>query len=100
MAALVTREAMRSVYTPRYRFFLARLRQARTEAGLSQVEAAARLHQTQKLISKSERGDRRVDVVELWEFARLYAKPLEFFLDMEAAAPAPASKPRPRPERR
>lgn len=81
---------MRSVYTVRYRFFLERLRQARLEAGLTQIEAAERLQQTQKQISKSERGDRRVDVVELWEFARLYGRALDFFLDMDAAPPRPA----------
>ncbi len=31
--------------------------------------------------SKSESGDRRVDVVEVQAFARLYRKPLGFFFD-------------------
>jgi hypothetical protein len=31
-------------------------------------------------VSKSESGDRRVDVIELKAFARLYKKPLDYFL--------------------
>ena len=31
-------------------------------------------------VSKSESGERRVDVVELMEFARLYGKDCEFFI--------------------
>lgn len=85
---------MGSLYSAHYKFFLARLREARQEASLTQVQAAKALRQTQNWISKSERGDRRVDVVELWTFAQLYGKSLEFFLDMEAVEPAPAARPR------
>jgi hypothetical protein len=34
----------------------------------------------QSVVSKSESGERRIDVVELQEFARLYGKPLDFFV--------------------
>lgn len=90
---------MGSTYAARYKFFLGRLREARQQAGLTQVQAAQALRQTQNFMSKSERGDRRVDVVELWKFAELYGKPLDFFLDMEAAEPPPVARSQPRRSR-
>ena len=71
---------MKSTRTQAYRRFLARLRAARKEAGLTQVQVAKRLRRTQAFVSKSESGDRRVDVIELKTFARLYKKPLDYFL--------------------
>ncbi len=63
-----------------YRLFLRRLREARQAAGLTQVDVAAKLRRPQSYVSKCESGERRVDVVELMEFARLYGKGLEFFV--------------------
>lgn len=71
---------MSDVHSRRYRAFLARLRQARKAADLTQVEVATRLGRPQSYVSKSESGERRVDVIELDEFARLYRRPLAFFL--------------------
>ncbi|MEN8185006.1 MAG: helix-turn-helix transcriptional regulator, partial [Myxococcota bacterium] len=56
---------MASTRTPAYRRFRARLKAARQQAGLTQVEAARRLRRSQAFVSKSESGDRRVDVTEL-----------------------------------
>lgn len=72
---------MRSIYSDTYRQFLERLRQARRDAGMSQVEAAAALGKPQSYVSYCETGGRRVDVEELREFAKLYGKPVSFFLD-------------------
>ncbi|MCZ7620177.1 MAG: helix-turn-helix transcriptional regulator [Myxococcota bacterium] len=66
---------------PAYRKFLTRLRQARREAGMTQVEAAKALRKPQSFISRAESGDRRVDVIELQQLARLYRKPIRFFFD-------------------
>jgi len=49
-------------------------------ARLTQVEVANKLRRPQSYVSKCESGERRVDVVELMEFARLYGKGLEFFV--------------------
>jgi len=68
------------IHSPEYQMFLKRLCQARLKASLTQVEAAKRLGKRQTYISKCEEGERRVDVVELKKFAKLYKKPLEFFL--------------------
>jgi len=71
---------MRSLHSTRYRQFLKRLQEARRKAGLTQVEVARTLHRPQSFVSKCESGERRVDVIELAEFARLYRKPIAFFL--------------------
>ncbi|MGB6837476.1 MAG: helix-turn-helix transcriptional regulator [Dehalococcoidia bacterium] len=67
-------------YREQYDTFLRRLRQARLEAGLTQAEVAQRLRKPQSYVSKCESGERRVDVVELAEFARLYGKGLGYFV--------------------
>ena len=65
---------------PEYHRFLARLRAARERAGLTQADVAKRLRKPQSYVSKCEAGERRVDVVELVAFARLYGRPLDFFV--------------------
>jgi transcriptional regulator with XRE-family HTH domain len=71
---------MRSVYTELYRAMLARLRSARKAAGMTQTDVAKALRRPQSFVSNCESGERRVDVVELLEFARLYKKPLSYFV--------------------
>jgi len=66
--------------SPEYRRFLGLLKKARQEAKLAQHEVAAALKQPQSFVSRSESGERRVDVLELAAFARLYGKPLEYFV--------------------
>jgi len=70
---------MESIYTPEYRRFLVRLRQARQDAGLDQREAAKRLGKSQFYVSRCETGARRVDIAELIRFAKAYDKPVIFF---------------------
>ena len=72
---------MTSIYSKEYKAFLGRLRQARIAAGLTQAEVATRLGRPQSYVSKCESGERRVDVIELGGFARIYRKSLLFFLD-------------------
>ena len=69
-----------SVHSARYQEFLKRLRAARKEAGLTQLEVAQQLKVHQSFVSKSESGERRVDVVELSDFAKLYQKELDYFV--------------------
>ena len=45
-----------------------------------QMEVAKALRRPQSFVSKCESGERRVDVVELEEFAKLYRRSLSFFL--------------------
>jgi len=69
-----------AAHRQKYRTFLERLRQARRDAGLTQVDVARELRRPQSFVSKCESGERRIDVVELQEFARLYGKSLNFFV--------------------
>lgn len=62
----------KSIFSPEYDRFLALLRKARADAGLTQAEAATKLNRLQSFISKCESGERRVDVVELVQFCSVY----------------------------
>lgn len=70
---------MASVHSLAYKDFLHRLKKARLDAGLTQRQVSEALRVPQSFVSKSESGERRVDVVELAAFARLYKKPLNYF---------------------
>jgi len=70
----------RTLHSEAYERFLERLRRARHDADLTQMEVARHLGRPQSFVSKCESGERRVDVVELAKFARLYGKRLDFFL--------------------
>ena len=64
----------------KYQKFIQKLRKARLEVGLTQVDVGKRLKKPQAYVSKVERGERRVDVIELQEFAIVYKRPLDFFI--------------------
>jgi transcriptional regulator with XRE-family HTH domain len=61
---------VRGVHKPRYKAMLKRLRAARLDAGLTQVHVAKALHRTQAFVSKCESGERRIDPIDLLDFAR------------------------------
>ena len=79
----------RSVHSPRYRLMLARLRSARLAAGFTQVEVAYALGKTQAFVSKCELGERRIDPLDLADFARIYRRPLGHFIPGGRAARTP-----------
>ena len=66
-----------------YSQFLELLKQARKDAQLTQTEAAKKLGKHQSFVAKCESGERRVDVIELACFARIYGKSVSFFLKKE-----------------
>lgn len=70
----------RAIYTKDHNEIVERLKEARTEIGLGQVEVAEKLGRSQSYVSKIESGQRRFDVLQLKEFAKLYRKPLDFFV--------------------
>ncbi len=66
-----------SVYNDDYKKLIEWLKQARLDAGLSQQVVADELNKPQSYVSKVESGDRRLDIIEVKEFAKLYKKKLE-----------------------
>ena len=70
----------RSTQTKEYAYFVERLRKAREEEGLTQVEVAKKLKRPQSHISNVESGQQRVDVVELQIFAKIYKKDITYFI--------------------
>jgi ribosome-binding protein aMBF1 (putative translation factor) len=60
----------KSIYSKKYRLLLRRLREARKRSGLTQVMLAKQLGQSQSFVSKCERGERRIDLMEAREFCR------------------------------
>jgi transcriptional regulator with XRE-family HTH domain len=71
---------MRSQHSPIYRAFTRRLRKARLERGLTQEQVAKSLGIPESRVSRMETGERRVDVIELAAFAKLYRKTLNYFV--------------------
>ncbi len=55
----------KTLYSAEYDELVRLLRLLRREAGLAQVQVAARLARPQSFVSKYESGQRRLDVVEL-----------------------------------
>jgi len=70
----------RAIYTEDHNKIVECLKKARLDAGLGQVEVAEKLGKTQSYVSKIESGQRRFDVLQLKEFAKLYKKSLDFFI--------------------
>ena len=74
----------KSITSREYAVFLAELRAARKRRGVTQVEMAGRLGETQTFVSKVERGERRLDVIELRRFCQALQLPLTSFVtDLE-----------------
>jgi transcriptional regulator with XRE-family HTH domain len=60
------------------------LRHTREKSGLNQREVAERLGKTVLYVSRCERGERRMDVVELRAFCKAIGKsPVEFMRDLQ-----------------
>ena len=61
----------KSVFTKKYERFLSILSDLRKEKGLSQAQLAKKLKKPQSFVSKYERGERRLDVVEFLDVAKI-----------------------------
>ena len=70
----------KSPFSKEYGLFLINLRNARNKARLTQEGLAKLLGETQSFISKVERGERRLDVVELRAFCRALKVPFPSFI--------------------
>ena len=79
-----------AVHTSAYQYLLKRLREARVRAGLTQVQVARALGRHQSFVTKCELGERRLDPIDLQRFAKLYDRPLSYFLPPDSALKANA----------
>lgn len=70
----------KSIYSQEYAAFLKLLKAERVRLGFTQEEIASRLSATQSFVSKCERGERRLDVVELRAWCDALELPLHDFI--------------------
>lgn len=70
----------KTIYSKGYLLLIERLRNARENLDLSQTELADRMGQSQSFVSKSERGERRIDIVELHAFCHALDIPFVPFI--------------------
>ena len=70
----------KSIYSKNYRNVIKKLKKARFDVGLKQEDVAEKIKKPQSYISKIERGERRIDVAELKELAKIYKKDVNFFI--------------------
>jgi len=72
----------KSNFGEEYAIFLATLRRSRENSGRTQTDVAAFLKRDQSVVSKCERGERRIDVIELRDYCRAIGIELRTFVDI------------------
>ena len=70
----------KTITTKEYANFIRKLRKARLDAGLKQVDVAKKLKRPQSYIARVESGEYRLDILEVKKFAKLYKKSINYFL--------------------
>ncbi len=70
----------KTIYSKDHKYLVEQLKKARKEISIDQKDVAGLLGKTQSYVSKVESGQRRIDIVQLKEFAKIYKKPLTFFI--------------------
>jgi len=74
----------KSAFSAKYDYFRELLLAARKSAGLTQIDLGKQLSRPQSFVSKFERGERRLDVVEFLEIASVLGVDRnEFLLKLE-----------------
>lgn len=71
----------KTIYSAEYERFLVLLRNTRLQSRLTQEELARKLSATQSFVSKCERGERRIDIVELSAWCSALDVSLSSFID-------------------
>ncbi|NOY35413.1 MAG: helix-turn-helix transcriptional regulator [bacterium] len=70
----------KTITTKEYADFIKKLKKARLDAGLKQIEVAKKLKRPQSYISRVESGEYRLDILEVKRFANLYKKDISHFI--------------------
>jgi len=92
----------KSIHKNEYSVLLRRLRELRTEAGMTQVDLSTALQRPQSYVSDVERGSRRMDLLQLRELCNACGQSLTEFVDefeQELEQVRPIRKPPKRPAR-
>ena len=71
----------KTIYSEDHIHMVKRLIEARKKVQLSQKEVSKLIGKSQSYISKIESGQRRIDIVQLKELAKVYKKPIDYFLN-------------------
>ena len=71
---------MSSIHDPRYRKLIQKLIAIRELRKITQVELATSLEKNQSYIAKVENYDRRIDIIELYDWLKALDVPIENFL--------------------
>jgi len=83
---------MPSIYPNDYRALITALVRARKAKQITQVQLAAAMRVPQSLISKAERGERRLDIVELLRICELLDVPITKLISLVPPRFAPISE--------
>ncbi len=70
----------KTIYSDDHQELVVKLKKARKIAKLTQIDVADALGVTQSLISKIENGQVRLDIIQIKKLAKLYQKPVDYFL--------------------
>ena len=70
----------KTLYTRACKYLLTRLIAAREEAHLELKDVAKKINCTPLFIEKAEKGEEKLDAIQLKELADLYKKDISFFL--------------------
>jgi transcriptional regulator with XRE-family HTH domain len=74
----------KTIHSKQYAIALQLLRQMRVQKRVTQGKLASRLRESQSFVSKCERGERRIDLIEMRSFCRALQVPfLQFVKELE-----------------
>src|SRR5438128_1277100 len=71
----------KTIHTREYAVVLQLLREARKRAGVTQIDLAKKIDESQSIVSKMERGELRLDIVQLRTICRVLGMTLTDFAD-------------------
>ena len=71
---------MSSIHDPRYRKLIQKLIALRELKKITQVQVASSLKKPQSYVAKVENFDRRMDIIELYDWLKALDVPIENFL--------------------
>lgn len=70
----------KTIHTEQYKHVVERLKDARKESNLTQIQVAEKLRKSQSYVSKVEQAEQRIDIIELNAFRKIYKKPFSYFI--------------------